>query len=111
MICGGATEAHGDLFFPPTNLANVHPHMRIAQKEIFGPVLSIMTCNDTTETNKLASATNYGLTAYIWTKDMSAALHSARRIYSERVWVNGSCSNEEYTELKSIHLQIGPQTE
>lgn len=134
LICGGDAQAYGGLYYPPTLLGNVRPEMRIAREEIFGPVLSIMTFNDTAEAIRLANATDYGLAAYVWTNDMSTALHCARRIQAGRVWVNAALAGfpelplggfkqsgngretgrygvEEYTELKSVHLQIGPQTE
>lgn len=134
LICGGDAQAYGGLYFPPTILGNVRPEMRIAREEIFGPVLSIMTFSDTAEAINLANGTDYGLAAYVWTNDMSTALHCARRIQAGRVWVNAALAGfpelplggfkqsgngretgrygvEEYTELKSVHLQIGPQTE
>ncbi len=134
LVCGGNAESYDGLYFPPTILGNVRPDMRIAQEEIFGPVLSVMTFSDTAEAIRLANSTDYGLAAYVWTNDMSTALQCARRIQAGRVWVNAALAGfpelplggfkqsgngretgrygvEEYTELKSVHLQIGTQTE
>lgn len=134
LICGGDTDAYDGLYFPPTILGGVRPEMRVAQEEIFGPVLSVMTFTDTDQAIALANATDFGLAAYIWTNDISTALKCARRIQAGRVWVNAALQGfpelplggfkrsgngretgrygiEEYTELKSVHLQIGPQPE
>lgn len=134
LICGGDSDAYDGLYFPPTILGGVRPEMRIAREEIFGPVLSVMTFSDTAEAIKLANATDYGLAAYIWTNDISTALHCSRRIHAGRVWVNAALAGfpelplggfkqsgigretgrygvEEYTELKTVHLQIGAQSE
>ncbi len=134
LICGGDPDTYEGLYFPPTILGNVRPEMRIAQEEIFGPVLSVMTFSDTAEAIRLANATDYGLAAYVWTNDISTGLQCARRIQAGRVWVNAALAGfpelplggfkqsgsgretgrygvEEYTELKSVHLHIGAQTE
>ncbi len=134
LVCGGDTAAYDGLFYPPTILANVRPEMRIAQEEIFGPVLSVMPFGTVDEAIQRANATDYGLAAYVWTNDVSTALMCARRIQAGRIWVNAALAGfpemplggfkqsgngretgrygvEEYTELKSVHLQIGPQTE
>lgn len=134
LICGGDPEAYEGLYFPPTILGGVTTDMRIAQEEIFGPVLSVMTFSTSAEAIRLANASDYGLAAYVWTRDMAAALKCSRRIHSGRVWVNSALAGfpelplggfkqsgngretgrygvEEYTELKSVHLQIEEQTE
>jgi acyl-CoA reductase-like NAD-dependent aldehyde dehydrogenase len=62
--------------------------MRIAQDEIFGPVLSVMSWTEEREAIELANQTPYGLTASIWTNDIDRALAAAQRIEAGYVWVN-----------------------
>lgn len=134
VVCGGDPENHSGLYYPPTVLADVTPGMSIAREEIFGPVLSVMSFETPEEAIRLANDSEYGLAAYVWTNDLSTALDCSRRIRAGRVWVNsalegfpelplggfGQSGNgretgrygvEEYTELKSVHLQVGQQLE
>jgi betaine-aldehyde dehydrogenase len=63
--------------------------MRIAREEIFGPVLSILRWSDVEEVIAMANSVEYGLTAAIWTSDITQALRTAKRVQSGFVWVNG----------------------
>jgi betaine-aldehyde dehydrogenase len=113
----------------PTVFAEVKPEMRIARTEIFGPVLSVLKWRDEQEAFDIANATEYGLTASIWTSDLNTAMRAARRVKSGYVWVNGASGhfygtpfggmknsglgNEEgieelisYTENKTIHILL-----
>jgi acyl-CoA reductase-like NAD-dependent aldehyde dehydrogenase len=115
-------------------LADVTPGMAVARQEIFGPVLAVMPFDGLDEAIRLANDSEYGLAAYVWTNDLSKALACSRRIRAGRVWVNSALQGypelplggfkqsgngretgrygiEEYTELKSVHLHIGSQTE
>src|SRR6266568_6250387 len=73
----------------PTVFGEVHPQMRIAREEIFGPVLSVFGWPDEETTIELANSGEYGLTAAVWTNDLKRALKAARRVQSGMVWVNG----------------------
>jgi acyl-CoA reductase-like NAD-dependent aldehyde dehydrogenase len=73
----------------PTVFADVTPTMRIAREEIFGPVLSIMRWSELEDAIAMANAVEYGLTAAIWTQDITQALRAAKRVQSGFVWVNG----------------------
>jgi len=75
-------------YFAPTLLDRVTPDMRVAQEEIFGPVLSIITFDDLEEAAELANRSQYGLVAGIWTRDINKALALAARIKSGQVYVN-----------------------
>jgi aldehyde dehydrogenase (NAD+) len=75
-------------FIGPTIFDRVRPDMRIAQEEIFGPVLSVLTYDDEDEAIALANGTRYGLTATVWTRDVGRAIRMARRIQAGRVAVN-----------------------
>ncbi|MBK8620751.1 MAG: aldehyde dehydrogenase family protein [Saprospiraceae bacterium] len=78
-------------FFPPTVFTDVSPAAKIAQEEIFGPVLVAMTFRSHTEAVKLANNTRYGLAASIWTENINLALDIAPQIKAGTVWVN--CTN------------------
>jgi acyl-CoA reductase-like NAD-dependent aldehyde dehydrogenase len=67
----------------------VTPGMRIAQEEIFGPVLSVMTFDDEDEAVAIANGTIYGLTATVWTTDLGRAMRLARRISAGAVTISG----------------------
>ena len=113
----------------PTVFADVKPDMRIAREEIFGPVLSVFKWKHVDEVVEMANSVEYGLTAAIWTKDLNAALTTARRVQSGYIWINGTSGHfkgmpfggfknsgigreegiEEllsYTEEKAIHIML-----
>jgi aldehyde dehydrogenase (NAD+) len=75
-------------FVEPTIFDRVRPEMRIAQEEIFGPVLSVLTYSDEGEAVEIANGTKYGLTAAIWTQDVGRAVRLARRVQAGQVAVN-----------------------
>ncbi|MFQ5889597.1 MAG: aldehyde dehydrogenase family protein [Gemmatimonadota bacterium] len=78
-------------FFPPTLFTNVTPAATIAQVEIFGPVVVLMTFRTPAESVELANNTRYGLAASVWTENINLALDIAPRIKAGTVWVN--CTN------------------
>ncbi|KLU21798.1 aldehyde dehydrogenase, partial [Caballeronia mineralivorans PML1(12)] len=73
----------------PTVFADVTPDMRIAQEEVFGPILSIMRWSGVQQALEIANSVEYGLTASIWTRDIGAAMQSARQIRTGYIWING----------------------
>jgi aldehyde dehydrogenase (NAD+) len=96
LLAGGARDTQGDKargnFLQPTVFADVVSGMRIAEEEIFGPVLACMRVQDAAQAVALANATPYGLGASIWTRDVARAHALARRVKSGVVWIN--CFNE-----------------
>jgi gamma-glutamyl-gamma-aminobutyraldehyde dehydrogenase/4-guanidinobutyraldehyde dehydrogenase/NAD-dependent aldehyde dehydrogenase len=78
----------GGFYVEPTIFDAVSNKMRIAQEEVFGPVLSTITFRDEAEAIELANDTVYGLAAAIWTSNIDTALASARRLRAGSVWVN-----------------------
>lgn len=78
------------LFVAPTVFDDVQPHMRIAQEEIFGPVISVFTWSDYEQMLEQANSLIYGLTAMIVTNDMARAMETAHRIEAGYVWINSS---------------------
>ncbi len=92
LLLGGKRATEGRLakgyFMEPTVFDEVAPEARMAQEEIFGPVLSIIPFGDVEEAIRIANNTRYGLAAAIWTRDVSRALRVAREIRAGTVWVN-----------------------
>ncbi|MGC8548602.1 MAG: aldehyde dehydrogenase family protein [Acidobacteriaceae bacterium] len=78
------------LYFPPTLLTDVHPASVVAQEEIFGPVLTVMSFRTLHEAVELANNTPYGLAASVWSENINVALDVASRIKAGVVWVNGT---------------------
>ena len=78
----------GGYFVEPTIFTDVAPQMRIANEEIFGPVLSIMQWNDEAEMLRVVNAVEYGLTCSIWTDDLHQAQRTARAVEVGYVWIN-----------------------
>jgi aldehyde dehydrogenase (NAD+) len=91
-LSGGERVTEGALakgfFVPPTVFANVRDDMRIAQEEIFGPVISAIPFQDIDEIIERANATNFGLGSGVWTRDVSKAHRLAKGIRAGSVWVN-----------------------
>ncbi len=75
-------------FIEPTVFFGVRNDMRIAQEEVFGPVLSVIRFHDDEEAYRLANDTAYGLAAGVWTSDIARAFTAARRLRAGTVWTN-----------------------
>ncbi|MBC2777089.1 aldehyde dehydrogenase [Parasphingopyxis sp. GrpM-11] len=91
LVCGGARPAdlNRGYFMEPTLFANVDNGSVIAQEEIFGPVLSLIPCEDTEDAIRIANETNYGLNGSVLTHDASAAFDVAKRVRAGGVAQNG----------------------
>jgi betaine-aldehyde dehydrogenase len=89
---GGAPALEGNFkngyFFQPTVFSEVQNTMRVAQEEIFGPVASAITFKDEKDLIRQANDTIYGLSAGIWTKDITRAHRFAKEIKAGTVWIN-----------------------
>lgn len=136
----GATLAVGDgkrpstlnkgCYITPTLFTNATSEMRIAQEEVFGPFLTAIPFDNDDEALQIANSVQYGLTAYIWTKDVSRALRMAHEVEAGMVWVNsqnvrhlptpfggvkasgigrdgGDYSFDFYMETKNIAIALG----
>ncbi|MEX1184588.1 MAG: aldehyde dehydrogenase family protein [Gemmatimonadota bacterium] len=77
-------------FYPPTLVTNVAPAATIAQVEIFGPVVALMTFRTHDEAVQLANNTRFGLAASIWTESINLALDIAPRVKAGTVWINST---------------------
>jgi aldehyde dehydrogenase (NAD+) len=105
MVCGGnrldeGEYAHG-WFMEPTVFIDVDPKMRIAQEEIFGPVVSIIPCDDLTDAIEIANGIEYGLSSALYTKDVNKAFTAMRDLYAGITYVNAPTIGAE------VHLPFG----
>jgi len=119
-------------FVKPTIFAGVNNRMRIAQEEIFGPVLSVIKFKEESEVIRMANDTEYGLAGAVWTKDINRALRVARAIEAGRIWVNNynnlpahapfggykksgigrethKMMLDHYTQKKNIYIHLGEE--
>jgi 5-carboxymethyl-2-hydroxymuconic-semialdehyde dehydrogenase len=120
---------HGN-YMQPTLITSVDNQMRVAQEEIFGPVMVVIPFKDEADALRIANDIKYGLAAYVWTSDVGRGHRMSQGIESGMVWLNshnvrdlrtpfgGSkfsgigregdhYSFELYTEVKTIHVAIG----
>lgn len=92
LLAGGGPPAAEELaagaYVAPTVFAGVQPDARLAQEEAFGPVLAITEWTDEDDAIAMANATDYGLTASVWTHDIDCALRTADAIDAGYVWIN-----------------------
>ncbi|GAA2547613.1 aldehyde dehydrogenase [Mycolicibacterium diernhoferi] len=120
-------------FVEPTILTNVRNGMRIAQEEVFGPVLSVIPFHDEEDALAIANDVRFGLGAGVWTSDIARAFRMSERITSGTVWVNtyravsfmapfggmkdsgigrenGLHAIDEYLDTKSVWINTGAPT-
>jgi acyl-CoA reductase-like NAD-dependent aldehyde dehydrogenase len=92
VVAGGGRPSDPALsagyFYQPTLLDRVSPDMRVAQEEIFGPVLAIIEFDGVEEAASIANRSNYGLLAGIWTTNINKAMALASRIKAGQVYIN-----------------------
>jgi betaine-aldehyde dehydrogenase len=133
LIAGGERVTTGDLdkgyFMAPTVFDRVPVDAKIAQEEIFGPVVSVLSFKDEEEACEVANATVYGLAAAVYTSDINKALRVAKKVRAGMVWINtfgrlypnaemggfkqsglgrsyGLEGLYEFTEMKHINIQL-----
>ncbi|MEX2263291.1 MAG: aldehyde dehydrogenase family protein [Bryobacteraceae bacterium] len=133
LLCGGERDTTGEnakgFFVKPTIFSEVKPRMKIAQEEIFGPVLSAIRFETPEEAVEIANGTIYGLVSAVWTKDIRLAHRMASEIKAGSVWINtyngfdtgspfggykqsgfgrdlGAHALEQYTNVKSVWVAL-----
>jgi aldehyde dehydrogenase (NAD+) len=136
VLVGGeraVVEGHdGGFYFQPTVFGNVTNSMRVAQEEIFGPVLVVIPFEDDEEAVRIANDSIYGLAGGVWSGDNSRAIKVAEQLRTGTVWINdwhminprfpfggykqsgigrehGEIGFNEYREIKHIHADLGGQ--
>ncbi|GAB2466794.1 NAD-dependent succinate-semialdehyde dehydrogenase [Xylanimonas ulmi] len=95
IVAGGARHERGGLFFEPTVLADVTSEMLVTREETFGPVTPLIRFDDEAEAVRLANATEFGLAAYLWSRDAARVWRVAGALETGMLGVNtGAISNE-----------------
>ena len=134
IALGGARVERPGMFIEPTVVSGVTPAMAIAREEVFGPVLSVLTFTTLDEAVEIANSTLYGLSAAVWSNDLTTCIDAARRIRAGTIWVNtflegyaelpfggfrqsgigrelGRLATEDYTESKTLQVHLGKRTD
>jgi aldehyde dehydrogenase (NAD+) len=129
LLCGGGRWGDRGYFVEPTVFADVQDHMKIAEEEIFGPVMSIIRFKDMSDVIGRANRTMYGLAAAVWTRDIGKAHAIANGVRAGTVWVNcydvfdaaapfggfkqsgigrelGEYGLQQYTEVKTVTVKL-----
>jgi len=88
VAAGGVKVGDEGYFVRPTLFTNATNDMRIAQEEIFGPVLTSIPFSTEEDALRMANDTAYGLTGYVWTNDLTRALRFTERLEAGMIWVN-----------------------
>ena len=88
IAAGGTTVSDEGYFVAPTLFTGATNTMRIAREEIFGPVLTSIPFSTEEEALQIANDTEYGLTGYVWTNDLTRALRFSDRLEAGMIWVN-----------------------
>jgi acyl-CoA reductase-like NAD-dependent aldehyde dehydrogenase len=133
LACGGGRPSglKKGFFFEPTVFVDVNNSMRIAQEEIFGPVLCVIKYQDDQEAVEIANNSQYGLLGAVWSGNVDRAIGIGEKLRVGNVWINsfhlqsldlpyGGCKQSgigrergvsgflnEYTEIKSIQIDLG----
>jgi aldehyde dehydrogenase (NAD+) len=137
LVLGGGPATRAECgkgwFVEPTVFADVSNKMRIAQEEVFGPVLSVIKFKDEDEALAIANDVRFGLGAGVWTSDIGRAFRMSQRIQAGTVWVNtyravsymapfggfkdsglgrenGIDAIREYLQVKSVWINTGAAT-
>jgi aldehyde dehydrogenase (NAD+) len=133
LLCGGERDVTDGkdkgFYIKPTIFSGVRPEMKIAQEEIFGPVLAAIKFSTQEEAVEIANGTIYGLVSAVWTRDIQLAHRMAAAIKAGSVWINtyngfdtaspfggykqsgfgrdlGQYALDQYTNVKSVWVAL-----
>jgi aldehyde dehydrogenase (NAD+) len=105
LVTGGARLTEGahakGWFFAPTVFSEVKPNMRIAQEEVFGPVVSLIECEDLEDSLSIANGIQYGLSTSLYSKDVNRAFQAIRDLEAGITYINAPTIGAE------VHLPFG----
>jgi len=112
LVGGGlALQESGGYFVEATVFDGVESGMKIAQEEIFGPVLSVIPFADTTDAARIANDTIYGLSATVWTRDLSRGHHMIKQVRAASISIRATASPSEGAPIYGLpsepHRQSG----
>jgi succinate-semialdehyde dehydrogenase/glutarate-semialdehyde dehydrogenase len=102
LVCGGKRHRLGGSFFEPTVLADVTPGMRVCREETFGPVAPVLRFGDEAEAVRLANATEYGLAAYFYARDMARIWRVAEALEYGMIGVNAGVISTEVAPFGGV---------
>ncbi|KAJ5584814.1 uncharacterized protein N7459_004614 [Penicillium hispanicum] len=130
VATGGERHGTEGYFIQPTLFTDVTSDMKIAQEEIFGPVVTVQKFKDVDDAIKIGNSSNYGLAAGVHTTNLNTAIRVSNGLKAGTVWVNsynlisyqapfggfkesgigrelGSYALENYTQIKTVHIRLG----
>ncbi|KAF8731438.1 hypothetical protein AX14_004945 [Amanita brunnescens Koide BX004] len=128
--CGGERFGTEGFYIQPTIFTGTNPDMKIMREEIFGPVCAVVKFEDDDDIIKKANDTIYGLSAYVFSQNVTKAIESAHKLKAGSIWVNsgilgavnvpfggfkqsgfgkelGQYALDEYTNVKAVHINLG----
>jgi phenylacetaldehyde dehydrogenase len=128
-LTGGKSARDAGCFIQPTVLVDVNPTMQVVREEVFGPVLAAMPFDDVEDVIRQSNDSPFGLTASVWSNNLSAVHRIVPRLKAGTVWVNthnmldanlpfggykqsgfgrdlGRAAVESYTEIKSVCMSV-----
>lgn len=88
LISGASGPDASGYYIPPTLIVNPDASLRLTQEEVFGPVVNLVRVKDGEDALRLANSSEYGLTASVWTRDLSKAMEYTDRLQAGTVWIN-----------------------
>ncbi|HEX5430744.1 MAG TPA: L-glutamate gamma-semialdehyde dehydrogenase [Bryobacteraceae bacterium] len=92
LVCGGDRASQNGYYIQPTVIADVAPGARIAQEEIFGPVLAVIRANGFEDALEIANNTQYGLTGAVYTSDIEKIERAKRDFHVGNLYINRKCT-------------------
>ena len=86
----------------PTIFVDVRNDMRIAQEEVFGPVLAVLRFSDEADAIRIGNDIRFGLAAGVWTRDLHRAMLMSEKLKAGTVWINNFRANEPHDSIRRL---------